>query len=287
MVITIKKYMKKIRGVFAMILAIALFSVSCQDEAPEIGVPLPAEQINFEVTQPLSLDEGGNTVVLRNLTEGVIPLWDYGTGKSMKQIDTVRYTFKGTYTIKRTAMSNGRLVQLPDAIVEVTKTDVSGISDPMWTLLAGGADNEKTWVLDFDAEGVSRKFDGPVFFIGSAKLFNPDCSGESSCWNWFPSWQSWMPGPADYGTMTFSLKGGPFVTVDQKAITNSGVFNGTYSIDTAEKSISFTGVTPLNIGWDQVWAKAFVYSLTEDGMQLAFQKPNAEEYEIYNYIVKP
>jgi hypothetical protein len=280
--------MKNIHGIFAVLLVTALFMVSCQEDAPEIGTPLSADQINLEVSQPLSIDEGGNTVVLRNLTEGVIPMWDYGIGKSINQIDTVEYAFAGTYVIKRSAWSNGRLVPLPDATVEVTKVKPELVSDPMWTFLSGGADQEKTWVLDFDADGVSRKFDGPIFFIGADKLLVPNCvDGVGSCWQWFPGWQNWMPGPADYGTMTFNLKGGPFVTVDQKVITNSGVFNGTYMIDTKERSISFTGVTPLNMGWDQVWAKAYVYSITEDGMQLAFQKPNAQEYEIYNYIPKP
>jgi hypothetical protein len=278
--------MKNIRDIFGMIL-IAMLIGSCQEDAPTMGTPLQPEQINLEVTQPLSIDEGGNTVVLRNLTDGVIPLWDYGIGKSKKQIDTVEYAFAGTYTIKRTAWSNGRLVQLPDATVEVTKIKPSLVSDPMWTLLSGGIDQEKTWVLDFDEEGVSREFDGPIFIIGKTKLFDPNCSGGSDCWSWFPPWQSWMPGPADYGTMTFNLKNGPFVHVDQKAITNSGVFDGTYSIDTIEKSISFTDVTPLNMGWDQVYSKGYVYSLTENTMQLAFQKPNANEFEIYNYIVKP
>jgi hypothetical protein len=286
MVITNKNDMKNIRDFFAMIV-IALSIASCQEDVPEMGTPLAPDQINLEVTQPLSIDAGGNTVVLRNLTEAVIPMWDYGTGKSIKQLDTVVYAFAGTYVIKRSVMSNGRVVQLPDATVEVTKIKPEAISDTLWTLLSGGADHEKTWVLDFDAAGVSRHFDGPIFFIGADKMFTPDCNSGASCWTYFPTWQSWMPGPADYGTMTFNLKGGPFVKVDQKAITKSGVFNGTYFINTNEKSISFTDVTPLNMGWDQVYAKGYIYSLTETSMQLAFQKPNNQEYEIYNYILKP
>lgn len=284
--------MKNRRGVFAMIL-IALSIVSCQEDAPGIGTPLAPEQINLEVTQPLSIDEGGNTVVLRNLTEGVIPMWDYGTGKSIKQIDTIVYAFAGTYAIKRSVMSAGRVVQLPDAIVKVTKIKPEAIADPLWTLLSGGQDKEKTWVLDFDASGASAHFDGPIFFIGADKMFHPDCNSGASCWNWFPTWQSWMPGPADYGTMTFNLKGGPFVSVDQRGIadpksnTKNGVFNGTYMINVKEKSISFTSITPLNMGWDQVYSKGYVYSLTENAMQLAFQKPNNQEYEIYNYVLKP
>jgi hypothetical protein len=278
--------MKNIRGIFAMIL-IALSVASCLDEAPEIGTPLPAEQINLEVTQPLSIDEGGNTVVLRNLTEGVIPMWNYGTGKSIKQIDTIVYAFAGTYTIKRSVMSNGRVVPLPDATVEVTKIKPEAISHPFWTLLAGGADQEKTWVLDFDAAGVSREFAGPVFFFGDTKMYDPTCNSGDQCWSWEPGWQNWMPGPADYGTMTFNLKGGPFVKVDQKAIANSGVFEGTYNILPEERLITFADAVPLNIGWDQDFTKAYIYSLTETTMQLGLLKKGTREWEVYNYIVKP
>jgi hypothetical protein len=284
--ITKKINMKNIKGVFAMIL-IALSIGSCQEDVPTIGTPLQPEQINLEVTQPLSIDEGGNTVVLRNLTDGVIPLWDFGIGKSKKQIDTVEYAFVGTYTIKRTAWTNGRLVQLPDATVEVTKIKPELVSDPLWGMLSGGVDQEKTWVLDFDANGVSKHFAGPVFFFGEDKVFNPTFNGGEYCWSWEPTWQNWMPGPADYGTMTFNLKGGPFIQVDQKAITNSGVFNGTYSVKPEEKMIYFTDVVPLNIGWDQDWTKARIYTITDSTMQLGFQKKGTHEYQVYNYIVKP
>src|SRR5688572_2093060 len=100
--ITNKNNMKNIRGILGMIL-VAMAMGSCQEDVPTMGTALQPEQINLEVSQPLSIDEGGNTVILRNLTDGVIPLWDYGIGKSKKQIDTVAYAFPGTYAIKRSA----------------------------------------------------------------------------------------------------------------------------------------------------------------------------------------
>ena len=86
--------------------------------------------------------------------------------------------------------------------------------------------------------------------------------------------------------MTFSLKGGPFVKVDQKMISSSGVGSGTYYLDKDAKTISFSGVTPLNIGWDQVYTKGVLISLTETSMQIAFKHPTKAEAEIYNYIAK-
>jgi hypothetical protein len=142
-------------------------------------------------------------------------------------------------------------------------------------------------VLDFDENGVSKYFAGPVFFSGVDWSWGNKCGKvDGDCWNWFPEWQNWMPGPADYGSMTFNLKGGPFITVDQKAIPGSGVFNGTYYVDKDAKTISFTDVTPIGIGWAQVWSKAYIISLTEDAMQLAFRHADKSEFQIYNYITK-
>jgi hypothetical protein len=84
--------------------------------------------------------------------------------------------------------------------------------------------------------------------------------------------------------MTFSLKEGPYVIVDQKMISNSGVFNGTYYLDKDAKIMSFSGVTPINIGWDQVFSKGMLITLTDNIMQIAFKNPTKAEFEIYNYI---
>jgi hypothetical protein len=288
--------MEKIRNIFVLTLVIAMFIVSCVEDAPEINTPISAEQINLEVTQPsIPLDSGGgNTVVLRNRTEGVISFWDFGIGKSQKQVDTVRFAFAGTYTIKRKALTGGRLVDLPDLTVEVTKTNTFYLSDPVWSLLSGGPNQERTWVWDLDENNESKHFDGPVYFIGENKFFNPDCQGsEPNCWEWSPTWQNWM-GSGDYGSMTFSLKGGPYITVDQKIISGgtwpggqSGVFHGTYALNEDGTIITFDGAYPINNGWDQDFTTGHIVSLTDSTMQLAFKSLPKAEYEIYNYIVKP
>jgi hypothetical protein len=86
--------------------------------------------------------------------------------------------------------------------------------------------------------------------------------------------------------MTFNLKGGPFVTVVQKMTSGSGTKTGTYYLDKDAKTVSFTNVTPLNQGWDQVYTKGTIISLTENSMQIAFKHPTKAEYEIFNYISK-
>ena len=161
--------------------------------------------------------------------------------------------------------------------------------DPLLELLTGGVGPGKTWVLDFDATGSSTYFDGPIYFSGDELRWGHECATEGgNCWTWFPVWQSWMPGPADYGTMTFSIDAnGTLVKVVQNVITGSGTFEGGYSLDSEAKILSFGDLVPLNMGWNNVeWSEAYVLVLTEDAMQLGFHHKDKAELEIYNYIAK-
>jgi len=163
------------------------------------------------------------------------------------------------------------------------------VNDPMWTMLTGGVGNEKTWLLDLNADGVSKYFAGPVYFAGDDFAWQNSCAKDGgNCWNWFPDWKgnTWIAPAADYGSMTFNLKGGPFVTVDQKATAGAGIMSGTYFLDKDAKTISFTDVTPLNQGWDQIYSSGRIISLTENSMQIAFHHPTKAEEEIFNYISK-
>jgi hypothetical protein len=281
--------MKHIKQIMAATCVVMLVVVSCKKKEYVLD-PLPEKsQINMEVKQDLALDKAGNTVYLITHTNGIEPLWDYGTGKSMRRVDTVRYAFKGTYKIARAAVTGGGLLHLDTVTINVTADSLKYVNDPFWNLLAGGPGKEKTWALDLDAAGVSKKFGGPVYFAGDELGWGGECTKPSgNCWTWFPGWtdNKWICPAGDYGTMTFSLKGGPFVKVDQKMIPASGVFNGTYYLDKDAKTLSFSGATPLNIGWDQVFTKGTLISLKEESMQIAFKHPTKPEVEIYNYIAK-
>ena len=109
------------------------------------------------------------------------------------------------------------------------------------------------------------------------------------CWLYDPNYESWMGAAQDYGTMTLGLKSEtaePVVKVSQKGISKSGTFSGSYFFDVKTKTMSFINVVPLNMGRDQVYAKAYVISLKEDRMQLGFRDPVKSEMAIYNYIRK-
>jgi len=162
--------------------------------------------------------------------------------------------------------------------------------DPLFSLLTGGIGHEKTWALDLDAKGVSAKFKGPLYFSGVDYGWDNQCSkAGGDCWLYDPAYKSWMGAPQDYGTMTLGLLSGsaePVVKVSQKGITKNGTFQGSYFFDIKTKTLSFSNVVPLNLGRDQVWSKAYVISLREDRMQLAFKDPSKSELAVYNYIRK-
>lgn len=161
-------------------------------------------------------------------------------------------------------------------------------SDPLYTLLAGGIGEEKTWKIDLNLPaGTSTKFNGPMYFGGGGLRW-----GNQGDWVWEAGYQGWMPPIKDYGTMTFALKGKfavvPTLTVKQKnldAATKNGTFTGGYFMDVNEKVLTFADTDPLRMTWDNVdWTKAYIISLTENGLQLAFKHKSKNEVEIYNYV---
>ena len=164
-------------------------------------------------------------------------------------------------------------------------------ADPLFTFLTGGIGNKKTWVLDLDpVTGKSKKFMGPIWWAGLDLGWNKQCGSGGSCWTYEVPYQSWFPAVKDYGTMTFQLKGNvvvePVLTVTQKNGATNGTFTGSFFMDINAKTITFIDVVPLNYGWQFVFTKAYIISLTSDGMQLGFKDPNKAEYAVHNYIPK-
>jgi len=296
--------MKKLKILFAQVLAfgIGLLITSCEPETYSLGDILDASSIDFEIVQDFATDPGGNTVIMTNKTSEVVLTWDYGTGRSNKKVETVQYAFKGEYTINISALTAGGIVELDPVTITVTDDNLNYVNDPLWTALSGGVGNSKTWLLDLDAEGVSKYFSGPMYFYGTENGWlegggpNADGSQESGCyggdcWNWNPDWNGneWMfpNGAEDFGTMTFSLEGGPFVTVDNLSTgTNE---SGTYFLDKDNHTLSFTDATMLHDSGNDAAAdftKTVVFSLTENTMQLGVIRINDPAMLVFNFISK-
>ncbi|MFD2033245.1 hypothetical protein ACFSKL_00500 [Belliella marina] len=293
--------MKHFKYILAMLLPLCLVISCIVDDNYELGVLLDPSEIQFRVVQDFEADPGGNTVILINDTPETIPVWNFGTGKSNRQVDTVRYAFKGSYEIHLSIVSGGGLVQVEPVTIEVTEDNLNYVDDPLWTAISGGVGEEKTWVLDIDA----KFFNGPLFFFGTDNGYLAEggqwsggetgCYGDD-CWSWEPDYvgNEWLMEHGDYGTMTFNLKGGPFVKVEHLKIPQRGSESGTYFIDIDNKTLTMTNATPLHdIGRDPVvsqWGNIRLISLTEDSMQLGVIRdsdPNdGTAMLVYNYISK-
>jgi hypothetical protein len=283
------KPMKRFHTLFLTLLGTMSFLSSCQKDDHELGRRLDKSEVTFRVEQDLVTDPGGNTVVLINETPQTVPMWDYGTGRSTRQVDTVRFAFKGDYVVKFSAMTAGGIVEMEPKTVTVTDNNFNYINDPLWTALSGGVGQEKTWVLDIKA----ARFDGPLYFYGTKNGWQGAClEPGGDCWNWSPVYKdnTWLMPAGDYGTMTFSLKNGPFVKVNHLKVPGRSTENGTYYLDANAKTLSFTGATPLHDqGRDAcvaAWGSTRILSLTENSMQLGVIRTSCEgpALMVYNYV---
>lgn len=268
---------------YLIFLGLAVLSCTPDDD-PGLGEP-PFE-LKFSVTQQSNYD---NKVFLQNLTKETIPLWDYEFGTSTRQMDTVVLPFGRDYWIKFTAFGKGGS-EIDSVRITVTENDEEYFSAPEWNYLTNGADG-KTWKLDIDADGNSKVFKGPVYFSGDDIGYEYACLKDGgNCWWWEADWpgNQWIGEKGDYGSMTFNLKGGPYVTVEHK-INAFGTQSGTFFLDPDAKTLKLFGVKVLQNPWASNdiddWSNARIISLSENSMQLAFHHKTKSEFMIFNYVV--
>lgn len=289
----------------AWFLMSAIITIGCKKDITLGDLP-DASQIKFDVKQDLSIDPGGNTVILVNETPETIPYWNYGTGTSTKQIDTVRFAFAGDYVINLSVDTRAGIVEMTPVTIKVTQDNLNYVNDPLWTLLSGGVGNEKTWYLDADAAGNKKKYTSPIYFAGQDNAYGsitPDgqavewtqvCTDPTgpNCWTYAPNYTSdtWAAEQRDYGFMTFSLKGGPFMTTDHKGVGGVNTESGTYFLDVNTLTLSTSNATPLSVSYtpnDAVSLYSWrILSISENFLQLAVKNKAKAEYQVLNYISK-
>lgn len=282
--------MKNIKKIFSLLLASVFLLTACVDDDQELGAIPDKSQIQYEVTQDLVNDPGGNTIILKNNTPGTISMWDYGTGRSTRQIDTVHFAFKGDYVIKFSAVTAGGIVELDAKTVKVTADNLNYVNDELWTNLTGGVGNEKTWILDYGNHG---KFAGPLSYYEPLTTWKEIADGTAKL-GWAPDWagNTWIIPEADKAsTMTFSLKGGPFMKTHK--VTEGKDESGTFFLDVNAKTLTTTDATILRsasfianaTNWN---SNLVVLSLTEDQFQVGVRRTNSEGDYLYvwNFISK-
>ena len=266
---------------------LAMLVSSCSPETYSLDEATNKSDIDFEITQDLAADPGGNTVIMKNKTPGVILTWDYVTGKSNKAVETVKYAFKGSYTIKIAAITDAGIVDLDPVTITVSKDNLNYVNDPLWTALSGGVGKQKTWIADNGKYGMAP---------GAMSFADPSTVVEWGSFtpNWEPEGNANSSTDADmhWGrTMTFSLTGGPFMTV--KEPDGTAKESGTYFLDINAHTLTTTGATILRpdnyIANASNWNNNIkVLTLTDNQLRIAIMRTNSEGswWYIWNYVAK-
>jgi len=283
-------------NLFAALGAIIMLSfMACQPDEYTLGEIIAREDLKYSIYQDAT---DPNMVILVSETPGMTPMWITPMGRSTRVQDTLKIPFAGEYSFIYGVQSAGGFVQADTFKLTLTTDNLNYVNDPLWTLLSGGVGNEKTWLLDLDEEGVSKYFNGPLYFYGTNDSWlsvtdGIEVGGDS--WNWQPDWagNKWIMPAGNYGAMTFNLKSGANIIVDHKMLDRQET--GTYFLDVDGKTLKITDAGPLHDqGRDgQVvdWGNLKLMSLTEHTMQLAALRDPALSGEgavllVYNYISK-
>ncbi len=252
----------------------ALLFSSCRPKNYELGNVLDKNVLKYTIT-PSSANP--NNIILTSLTPNVTPVWMTPYGQSLRVADTINIPFPGTYKFVYGVESDGGFVQADTATVIITSLDQNAVNTPMWIALTGGYGQSKTWVMDLDANGVSKYFTSPFYFGGTG-------------WEWDPAFKDigWAGVSAgDYGTMTFDLIGDAHFSSDNKMFPDlSGT--GKFMLYAATNQLATIGAQVIHdkaegnsvADWN---AKMTIKSLTDSTMQL-IAKENADSWLIYNYV---
>jgi hypothetical protein len=294
--------MNRIIKICSMLFAWAILLVSCSPDKYLLGDMdvLPndlVEGIAFKIEHDQA---NPNIVYLTSLMDSKYnPLWDHPQGRSQDKKVTLKIPFAGTYAVKFGVQTRGGVVYGEPVNFTVDQMYAEFISDEMWTMLAGGAGEEKTWYLDLDADGLSRNYLGPMYFYGTGDWWGTvNGTGEplnGDSWSWQPDWKGndWIMPKGDYGSMTFDLKGGANVKVNHPMLNKNQT--GTFLIDTDNKTMRMNDASPLH-GQPQDgivvdWGNIRIMSLTANTMQLGVLRDPVLSGEsaallVFNYISK-
>ncbi len=295
--------MNKIFKLFTVLFLMALSFTACMpDDVVMPDVDVKPEELVEGIAFKIEHDaKNPNIVYLKSLMDDrYTPLWNHPQGRSQDKVVTLEIPFAGTYEVQFGVMTRGGVVYGEKVTFDVADMYAEFISDPLWTLISGGAGNEKTWYLDLDENALSRNFLGPLYFYGTNDSWLSVTDGVAvggDSWNWNPDYKgnSWLMAAADFGSMTFNLKGGAFVTVEHKTIADRGIENGTYMLDVKNKTMRTQGAAILHdVNRDGVvvdWGDIKILSLTENTMQLGVLRDPTLSGEgacllVYNFISK-
>lgn len=221
--------MKKIGIVLLSILACMQWACDPIEEKHEVGTIIPESELKLDV---YPLTEGDNKIVLINRTPLVGSHWNYGSGISVRQQDTVMVPFLGEKEIVFTGICSGGTVSTTRS---VTIEKILYPVEKEWELFAGTDKEGKTWMWDYS------KPEDVVWGNGGY----PGNTG--------PAWATIPAGDMDKqdpevgkdGVMHFDLNGAAnFTKISQ---TGKVVEKGSFKFDMSKRKVLADG-TPWSIG---------------------------------------
>lgn len=276
-----------------IIYTVILIFSACKPDEYQLGELYSKNDLRYRIYQN---PDDSNMVILESLTPNATPYWIHPQGYSTRVKDTLKFPFPGKYAFVYGVLSPGGLVQADTFYLEINTTNLMYVSDSLWIYLTGGPGNEKIWLLDIDENGVSKYFNGPCYWMSAYNGWHYECMAENptDCWYWEASYagNEWMGEKGNHGTMTFSLKGGAYVTVDHKLYPELGLQNGTFDFNVNKKTIKFTNAIPLIIknSWSlnelDFSTEMRIVSLTKNSLQIGVKHKTKSEYMIFNFISK-
>jgi hypothetical protein len=263
----------KLKNSYIFLGLVLLFS-ACKPDAYDLG-PLASKKSLSYTIAPSSANP--NDIVLTSSTPNVTPMWVTPYGQSLRVKDTVNLAFPGTYKFVYGVESAGGFVQADTSTVIINTLDKAAVNTPMWVNLTGGYGKSKTWVLDLDANGVSKYFFGPVYYAG------PNYS-----WEWDAGWADWIMPKGDYGTMTFDLMGDAHFKSNNKMLP-LGSATGKFMLYTNTNELATFGAQLIHdsnqgarvVNWN---TKMLIKSLDANSMQVVEVADNGTLWLIFNYI---
>ena len=316
-----KKYRRLLIGLSFIIchLSFSVALTACTPDSDSMGaIDLTTAQLAENSGFSVNVDQNTNQVTFTSLLPSSYSVyWEYGpvptsddvsiSGTSTNNIYQVGVAFDGDYYVRMGVQTRGGIVFSDRASFHIDAMNPNLISDPAWTMLTGGVGHAKEWVLDLDANGTCLKFGGPKWFYTSGMSWDSfhNIAGENyidseqwdsstaidptyaSEWYWTADWagNGWICGAADYGVMTFDLMNGANVDVNGQ--------KGSFNMDVASHTISFTGVLPLSPGQDDAIlgqrpdGNYKIIYLTENAMQIMFDGGSNDNTPFtFNYISK-
>ena len=219
-----------------------------------------AEGVAFTITPDA---QNPNIIHLKSLMPANYHVaWEHPQGRATGNECTLRIPFEGDYEVKLGVETRGGYIWSAPATFHISQMCSDFISDPLWTVLTGGVDSEKTWMFNINAEAKCLPpFNSPIwFFTGgyawdhlhnasgdnfidaevwdAESAIDPSMAGQ---WYWQADYASndWMCGAKDYGTITFDLKGGANLTTVNDM---EGTKTGNYMLDAERHTLALSGI---------------------------------------------